>query len=361
MTDTETTPHRSRVPQTKPVLTRFLARWLWSPAEPDQTMSETVARQRRAYQRAILLVRAFYVVSVYWVIGVIGQWPGYLRAKTVDPLWPAHWWFHHVSIITGVNIIMCGYLFTSLIVMFVPQQRWARFAYALALLQFMAFVNTPDKVNHNLHGWLFASIIFVFLPRGPWNERRRVADRQLFLMVFWAATFVVLFFYTLTGLWKLHDGLTGVLQGRINGFDLSGFSYIVGNRLLQTNQVTLLGVFFTRNALPGWFLFTGTMYLESSSVVVAFRPKLHRLWGLALIFFHVGTYVAMGFTFPENIVLVGLLLVCSPFAPETIDVKATFLDLPLVRFASRRVLAIKHRPPPPRDRSEGETETETLA
>jgi hypothetical protein len=358
MTTTEPTRADSRLSGTNPIVTRLLAKYLWSSPAPGQTMAETVARQKRSYLRATMIVRAYYVVSVYWVVSVIGNWPGFLRAKAVDPLWPAHWWFHHVSIITGVNIIFCAYLFTSLIVMLVPQQRWARILYAIALLQYMAFINTPDKVNHDLHGWLFVSIIFIFLPRGPWNERRRIADRQFFLMVFWAATLVVLFFYTLTGFWKIHDGLTGFVQGRINGFDLSGFSYIVGNRLLQTNQDTLLGVFFTRNALPGWFLFTGTMYLETSSVIVAFRPRLYRLWGLALIFFHVGTYVAMGFTFPENIPLVGLLLVCSPLAPDTIAFKETVLDLPVVHVVSGRIAALRNRRPSPGEPAETDDPTE---
>jgi hypothetical protein len=328
-------PHKP----TRPIATQLLARWLWSSPEPDQTAAEIVARQKRSYQRATLIVRAFYVISAYWAVTAIAQWPGYRRTTSADPLWPAHWWLQHVSLHTGVDLIFGAYLMTSLIVMVVPQQRWTRIAYAVALLQYMAFINTPDKVNHDLHGWLFVSIILVFLPRGPWIDERRIGDRQFFLTVFWVATLVVLFFYTLTGFWKLDDGLTALRAGRINGFNISGFSYIVGQRLLQTNQESVLGDFFTRNALPGWLLFTGTMYLESSSVIVAFRPRLYRLWGLALILFHVGTFLAMGFTFPANIVLVGLLLVCSPFAPDTISVKDTVLDLPLLHFAARRLQA----------------------
>lgn len=327
---------------TRPVVTQFFAKWLWS-SGPTPTLRESVARQQRSYNRATLIVRVYYAVSVYWVLSATGGWEGYLHSQSADPLWPTRWWFDHVSIHTGIDIIFCAYIATSMIAALVPERRLARILYSFALLQYMAFVNTPDKVNHDLHGWLFVSIVLVFLPRGPWNERRRIADRQYFLTVVWAATLVLLFFYSLTGFWKVHDASSAFVHGHINGFDLSGFSYIVGQRLLATNTNAVLGVFFSKHALPGWALFMGTMYLEAGSVMVAFRPRLHRLWGLGLIFFHFGTQLAMGFTFPENVVLVGLLLVCSPFAPEGIDLKAAFLDLPLVHFASRRVEAVRRR------------------
>jgi hypothetical protein len=86
----------------------------------------------------------------------------------------------------------------------------------------------------------------------------------------------------------------------------------------------------------GWVLFVGTMYLEASSLLIACRPRLHRLWGLALIGFHLGTQVAMGFTFRANVILLGLLLVCSPGAPERVSVRDAVLDLPGVRFLARR-------------------------
>jgi hypothetical protein len=161
--------------------------------------------------------------------------------------------------------------------------------------------------------------------------------------VVWTALLFVLFFYTLSGAWKIHDAVTGVIDGRINGLNFSGFSYIVANRLLVTNQGTVLGPFFANNEIPGWALFVGTMYLEAASVIIVFRPRLHRLWGLGLIAFHVGTQLAMGFTFPENIVLVGLFLVFSPWTPDRIGVRDALLDLPLVHFTSRRLGYLRRR------------------
>jgi hypothetical protein len=262
----------------RPVVTRFFAKRLWIP-DTQRDLRQSVAFQRRCYERSIVIVRAYYAVSVYWVLSATGAWAGYLRASAADPLWPTRWWFDRVGVHTGVDIVFGAYLLASLFSACTPERRLARLAYSLALLQYMAFVNTPDKVNHDLHAWFFVSVFFVFLPQGPWRAPRRAAARQQFINVFWAALLVILFFYTLSGFWKIHDASSALVHGHIGGFDLSGFSAIVGQRLLQTNSNAVLGVFFTKHALPGWALFVGTMYLESASVVIAFRPRLHRWWG----------------------------------------------------------------------------------
>jgi hypothetical protein len=328
--------------RTRSVVTRFLAKRLGSSGHIS-TMAESVACQRRAFGRATVVIRVYYALGVYFAVQSIARWPGYAGLETADPLWPAHWWFDRVGVRAGVNIIFSLYLVAAVLVMLLPERRWARATYAFALLQYMALLNSFDKVNHNLHSWLFVSIVLILLPRGPWNGQHRVADRQYFLTVVWTALLFVLFFYTLSGVWKIHDAVTGVIDGRINGLNFSGFSYIVANRLLVTNQGTVLGPFFVNNEIPGWALFVGTMYLEASSVIIAFRPRLHRLWGLGLIAFHVGTQLAMGFTFPENIVLVGLFLVFSPWTPDRIGVRDALLDLPLVHFTSRRLGYLRRR------------------
>jgi hypothetical protein len=326
---------------TRPVVTRFLADHLWSGTRPE-TLGEPVVRQRISYDRATVIVRAFYALSVYWVVTAINGWPGYSRLTQARPLWPARWWFDWFSVRTSVDIMFVFYIAAAAFVVLIPRLRIARLLYAIALLQYMAFINGFDKVNHNMHGWLFVSVILVLLPSGRW-ERRRVADRQMFLSVLWVATLVVLLFYGLTGFWKIYAATKALVDGGHSGFGFSGFSYIVGARIIQTNQDTVLGHFFTYHELPGWFLYIGTMYLELFSVLAAFRPRLHRIWGVALIAFHFGTQLAMGFTFGPNIVLVGLLLVCSPFAPDRVKIKEAILDLPILYFLSRRVADIRAR------------------
>ncbi len=332
----------SRSRATEPVLTRFLERRLWS-TDSQSTLHDSVAFQRRSYERATTIVRVFYGLSILWAVQTIAAWPAYARLQQAHPLWPAHWWFDWFSVRNGVNLIFWAYLGTSIVVALVPEQRLARIAYSFALLQYMAFVNGFDKINANLHGWFFVSVFLIFLPRGPWPGQRRVATRQYFLTVIWATQVTVLLFYSLTGIWKIHDGFFDLIHGKTGVFSFNAFSYIVASSLFRTNIDTVLGHYFAKTVFVGWVLFIGTMYLESSSLIIAFRPRLQRLWGIGLILFHVGTQLVMGFTFPQNIALVGLLLVASPFAPDRVRFKDAFFDLPWVHLISRRIAVLRRR------------------
>jgi hypothetical protein len=134
--------------------------------------------------------------------------------------------------------------------------------------------------------------------------------------------------------------------GRTGGFSFGGFSYIVANKILRGNVDTVLGHFFVHHEIIGWALYIGTMYLEGASVLIAFRPRLHRVWGVGLILFHFATQLTMGFSFPENVALLGLLFVCSPFTHEKVSVKETVCDLPGLHFVMRRFQKVRRRASP---------------
>ena len=192
-----------------------------------------------------------------------------------------------------------------------PEWRIARLAYFVMLLQWMALINGFGKVNHDLHGWLFrVESGFVFLPDHGLASHPQRRRRHYFPTVFWAAQLFVLFFYTLTGLWKVVYAVEGLFGPEMSAFELDGFSYILADRISNTSQDTVVGSFVVRHSWLGWMLFNGTMYLEGASLLIAFRPRLHRIWGLGLILFHAGTQLAMGFTFLPTISLV-VLCSCS--------------------------------------------------
>jgi hypothetical protein len=331
--------------RTQPVVTKFLAKRFWS-SSTHPTIAASVAFQRRAYNRASVLVRAYYAVGVLFALQAMGGWPRYASLQQASPLWPAAWWFDWFSVRTSVNLIFTGYLAASIVAAALPERRWARAAYAFALLQYMAFINGFDKTNHNLHAWLFVGAILILLPRGPWAGRNRKVDRQYFLAVFWSAQLVVLFFYSLTGMWKIFFAFKALFVGRTGGFSFGGFSYIVANKILRGNVDTVLGHFFVHHEIIGWALYIGTMYLEGASVLIAFRPRLHRVWGVGLILFHFATQLTMGFSFPENVALLGLLFVCSPFTPEKVSVKEAVCDLPGLHFVIRRLQKVRRRASP---------------
>jgi hypothetical protein len=314
-------------------------------SEPRRSLGETVRAQHRAYERATVLVQAFYAVSLAWLVIDMGRWPDLLDSDVARPLWPAGW-LSRSDPRGGLTVIVALYAAGAMSAAAFPRVRLFRLLYAFGLLEYMAVVNGYGKINHNFHGWLWVAGLLVLLP-GHRARRGTTAERQTTLAVLWSCQVVVLFFYALTGLWKFAYAVHALVSERVSAFELDGFSLLVAGRLLETNQKTLLGDWLVRNSLPGWILFNGTMYLETFGLVVAFRPRVHRLWGLGLITFHLGTQVAMGFSFEQNIVLVGLLLVCSPWAPETVTAREVVADLPLVRFALARISGRRRRRSPP--------------
>jgi hypothetical protein len=313
---------------------RAMTQRLWS--SPVRDLRSVVAFQARSYARGTWLVRAFYAGGIVLLAMQMGQWDAYLDLTEASPQWPAGW-MSRIDLQTAIRLLLVGYLLATLWAAIAPEWRLARLASFLMLLQFVAFINGFGKINHGYHSWLWVSAVFVFLPDRRWIGRTRVAERHRFLTVIWSAQVVVLFFYSLTGGWKVYWAVRDLFApDRMSSFELDGFSYIVGERILATNQETVLGELLVQNPAVGWSLFVGTMYLEAASLLIAFRPRLHRVWGLGLIGFHIGTQLAMGFTFTRNILLVGLLFLCSPYAPEEVSVRAAMLDLPGVHVWVRR-------------------------
>lgn len=303
----------------------FLLRHLRS--APRSGLAETIDHQRTAFDRGLVVVRAFYALSFVWMVQSMSAWPGLRDLEIIEPLWPARW-IPSEDPRSGVTFVLGGYLIASLAAMALPRVRTFRIAYVVFFAQYLAITMAFGKINHNFHAWLWTAILLVLLPTGRGFRRDDSATRHQLLSVVWAAQLTLLFFYTLTGLWKLYYSVRALGSPAISGFEIDGFSLILADRLVRTNQTSLLGDWMVANPVPGWILYNGTMYLEAASILIAFRPRLHRAWGVGLVLFHLGTQLAMGFTFIQNLALLGLLLLCSPFAPDRVDPVEAVRDLP---------------------------------
>jgi hypothetical protein len=307
---------------------------LWS--GPRRSLRDAVAFQGRAFLRATVLVRVFYGIGAVWLVSSMARWPGVLEAEHIQARGPVGPLLELVGTSVGVPVVLGGYLVATLVAMLCPERRPARAAYALALLLAMGVTNGFGKIGHDMHAWFYMSAALALLPNGPWDDVRSVGRRHVFLTIVWAGQLFVLFTYTLTGLWKVHAAVDALFTPATSGFEPDGFSYILADRILKTDQQTVLGDFVLQHPWTGWALYVGTMYLESASILIAFRPRLHRAWGLGLIGFHIGTRLAMGFAFTAPVALLALFLVQSPAAPERVTLGEAVRDLPGVHVLVRR-------------------------
>ena len=99
---------------------------------------------------------------------------------------------------------------------------------------------------------------------------------------------------------------------------------------METHANSFLGNFLIEHPLISGPFFWGAIYLECAAFFVAFRPRLHRQWGLAMILFHMANFLAMTINFKKNILVLALLFVMSPFFPEQSKWLRNFSDWPLI-------------------------------
>lgn len=294
--------------------------------------------QSEAFGNAYILVRIFYAIQFFFVSNFFSHWVDWRQTTTLEPLWPVAWipWFHTAY---GVDVIICLFALGVVLAASHPHVRLYRFLAFLGFFLCVAFNNSFGKIGHASHGWIFASFIFIFLPDGKriTFEQNRV-KRQKYLLCFLTAQAMILMTYSLAGCWKVIAAVQQFLLGKLSAFSIDGFGHQIAERLLQTGSVSRFGPFLIENPSLGWLLLWVAIYIEVFALVAVFRPALHRLWGLSLIGLHLGAGLILTVTFSKAILLIGLILLCSPFHPQNFTVKRMLIELPIIHmFASRRL------------------------
>lgn len=287
--------------------------------------------QARAFDTAVVLVRVFYVATFFRVTTHLAEeWLGWLGSEELAAIWPTAW-VEWVGIELGVNVIATAAIVSALLTLLMPEKRvWRAFTFG-GFFMMIGLTNSFGKINHSFHVWLFALFFLIFLPNRPWEMlRRSVGGKHRFLTVFWYTQFFVLLTYSMSGFWKLGIGMFQLLFRDASIFSSDGLALLVSTHLLKINGEALLGWFIIENPWVGFLPFLGVVYLELFAVFAAFRPEVQRFWAVSLMLFHMGTNLLMTINFNNNILVVGIFLLLSPFAPATFDFWRTVRSLPLV-------------------------------
>jgi len=279
---------------------------------------EMWARRRRALAEAVTLVRVFYLCLFLILLDRCDSWEHWWHLQALSLLWPVAW-FAWTGIRAGVVIVVTASLAGALVAGVMPHVRAYRVAAAAGLWVFAAFFNSFGVVNHALHVWVWAAVLFVLLPDGGVDHLRRCTGRaQRYLRVFWSAQAAVLLFYSLSGSFKLAGAALQISRGQVSVFSPTALARHAAVRLTEIGRSgpgAAVGGFVIDHPYVGWPLFLTALYVEVFSVVVAFRPALHRAWGVCLISIHLGICFTLSILFSWHMLLVGLLLICSPAAP----------------------------------------------
>src|SRR5205823_6559951 len=186
----------------------------------------------------------------------------------------------------GVAIVVITGVGSALLAAAIPTSRLCRALATLGTVLFAAFFNSFGNVNHGWHTWLWVSVVLIFLPDGPIESLgARTIRAQRYLSVIWSAQAAKLMFYSMSGCFKLAAAAVQIAHGQVHALAPEALARHTAYHLLEGTALAryTLGPFVIRHPYVGWPFMLLAIYLEAFSLLVAFRPAVHRAWGVALI------------------------------------------------------------------------------
>lgn len=277
------------------------------------------------------IVRVFYFFLLYSSIILFQQWDFTIQAKSQISFIPTIAWINLVSFPVALVIIKILFILTALLASLFPQSRALRILAFISVLEFVSLYFSILKLDVDWYTMILAAFMFIFLPDGWGNPAKfSTAGKQKFLLAFWGCQAIILLTYTMSGIGKLIGGFNQMMAGESFVFEPQAGALHVADRLIVTNSTSPIGPFVIDHYLLLWPLYLGTIYLLLFSFSVAFKPSLHRLWGLGIILFHIVNYLAINIGFNAHVFLLALLFLISPFSPAKMDLKTVLHDLPLL-------------------------------
>jgi hypothetical protein len=287
-------------------------------------------------------VKFYYLVSAYFAYSMM---PTLHRLAEQSTTWEPHWpvlWLPELTV-GAAGWLSLAFFLSSLVAFQFESYRPARALYALLFLFAAAIPNSFGAVNHGYHAWLWIGIILVALPDIRDVAEAKRVQKMAYLATISMVQLLLLSFYSLSGLWKFVFGLMALSAGEEGNFSPRGLALQLAHRMSQTGTSPLLADFVIDNYWLSWPMFLGLIYLQLVAICIAFRPRLHMIWGYALVGFHTGTWLLMEIAFPTHVIFLLLFFVMSPFRPQHWTVRDVLGDLPVFGVVFRRIMAARDR------------------
>jgi hypothetical protein len=283
------------------------------------------------FQQARLIVWFFYVATAYFLYDGSRALSHIVdSAESLDLLWPVAW-LPNVGFDRGGQLIAHLGLAAGLLGLVWWRLLAVRILVSAALLLYAAFDNSFGAINHGHHEWFWLSVCFWFLPTGRADAIAATRVKRMeFLTAFSLAPLLILVFYTLSGIYKCYYALAALVHGRVGGFSPEAMAITTAGRAFQTGSEPMWGEFAINHPLLGWPFYLGLYFAEIVSLLVFFRPQLHRAWGMVLIMFHFGTLLFMDIVFGKHVLINGMLFVMSPFALGKYSLQQQLENVPVL-------------------------------
>ncbi|HET7098665.1 MAG TPA: hypothetical protein VFI61_00285 [Patescibacteria group bacterium] len=301
----------------------------------DLSFIDSAAQNPIAFEKAKTIVQFFYYSQVPLAfINFLKLGAGDPQRSGFFPIWPMSW-VGSLPYPEVARIVFLFYLLAGFVATLFWSRRFAKILVFLAIFQIHALDSSFGYINHFFYLWLYVSFLFMFLPDTPIGKKISIEVIKKFLFVYWASQAVILLTYSFSGFWKIYWGIVAIFQGAIGSFSPYALSTHIAKTTIMEGRAYYFSNFMINNPIFSWFFFLGTLYIEFFSLWVAFKPNLHKVWGVVLISMHVGILLAMGIPFFESIVILCILMLNSPFAKEVISLNDILKDLPILNLLYR--------------------------
>ncbi len=246
----------------------------------------------------------------------------YKEVKIMDPLWPIIP-FANFSPVGLTIVIQSITLITLLFIFFYPRKQVLRILFFVGFFFNVALDNSFGKLNHGLYLPLMLSFFLSLIP----SELSKNREEKTVLIIA-TAQFSLLLVYTLTGFWKIFWGVIEFFTKEVSLFSPLSFRNTIIYQFDLTGKTTV-GEWFLEHYILGYLVYLFVIYIEFFSITIFFKGNLLKIWGILLVLIHMGINLILGVNFSQNIIVIGLLLVYSPFNITT-PFKNTILSLPLI-------------------------------
>lgn len=280
-----------------------------------------------AFGKAKSIVQFYYYIQIFIAYLHVRNVVMFYDRSGFSPIWPTSWTqnFSYMSVVTFIHLF---YIIAVVLGAIFYKYKGARGLAFLGILQFHALQSSFGQPYHQMYPVLFTSFLFIFLPDVFKAVKVSNIDTKKFLLVFWGAQAYLLLIYSMSGVLKLLSG----------DFGPEAFALQVANWLPMIQEKPLLGNLPINYPYFFWPFYLGIIYFQTFAIWAAFRPQLQKIWGLALLSFHFGTLLFMAIVFPENVLLLALFFLNSPFQ-QSGRARDMLYSFPLFGWLGKRIFA----------------------
>ena len=296
---------------------RRLRKIFWSPAATKPGSFFTTLKSQSS--KSNILVRIFYIFNFFHWMLFFPSVTVLNATVVVDPVWPIFWMPPNSEVFFAHLFFNVNFLASLLALLFVNKKSARIFVFVS--LFFLTAMFSSDIVGWERigsHTYLFSLVafLFIFLPDQK-TKKRKAAWQTVFLLTLVQMT--VLSAYVGSAIWRIRESIVAALDNNsLLPISPTALSVFISWVKYASDGIGLLGPMLVKNIyLSGPLMVLATLF-ELSCLFIMFKPRLYRLWGFFLLFLHLSFVLIFNFPFYEQLSLVGIFLVASPFTENNL-------------------------------------------